>query len=290
MLFLVLAVLCNLTIAVCFKLYNRYGVQPFAAIVFNYWTSFVLGSLIAGHIPILTYTPGSAPWTVYGVVIAVIFVGSFTVAAYSVRYAGMAVTIAMQRMSLLISAGYAILFFGEPLGMLKTGGIVAALFAIVMITYRPKSTQAVSSWIYLLLPVCTLVTSGVIEALLYHIHAHKLAVHGDIVFTTYAFSAAACVGSLVLFWRRIKGSYRFAWKDVFGGVALGVPNFFTIFLILTMLERGMPGSVLYPVLNILVLAATAVVGMFVFREHLQRINIIGLLVALIAIALISLGS
>ena len=284
------AVLANLIIAVCFKLFDRMRVDHFTAIIINYWASGLLGSIIAGHIPLISYAAGSVHWTYFGLVLGVCFVGGFTVTALSIRYTGMAVTSAMQRMSLLMSAGYAVLVFHEPFGILKMSGMLLAVIAILMITRREKSSVSrIQHLRFLLLPIGTLVLSGIIETVLYYVHAKKLAIHGDIVFSTYAFSIAACIGGIIVLARAITGAHKISWRDLAGGIVLGVPNFFTIYLILTLLQDGFPGSVLYPVLNILVLAFTAVTGLFLFREKLKKMNVIGIVFALLAILLISLS-
>ena len=290
MILLAAAVLANLIIAICFKLFDRLRVDHFTAIIINYWASAILGSVISGQIPVISYTPASVSWTYFGLVLGVCFVGGFTVTALSVRYTGMAVTTAMQRMSLLISAGYAVLVFHEPFGILKISGMLLAVLAILMITRREnRSVSGIQHLQFLLLPIGTLVLSGIIESVLYYVHAKKLAIHGDVVFSTYAFSIAACIGGIIVVARVMNGAHKITWRDVAGGVVLGVPNFFTIYLILALLQHGFSGSVLYPVLNILVLAFTAVTGLYLFREKLKKVNVIGIVFALLAILLISLS-
>lgn len=284
------AVLANILIAICFKLYARMGVDPFTAIVVNYWASLVLGSAISGQISLISYVPTEAPWTSYAIALGLLFVIGFTVIAFSVKYAGIAITTAMQKMSLLVSAGYAILFFGEPFGLLKFMGMLLAITAILMIT-RSKTHAAPMKqrMLVLLFPLGTLLFSGTIESILYHVHAHHLAINGDIVFTTYAFSVAGCIGAVIVVARHIVGSHRINIRDLIGGVALGIPNFFSIYLILALLHRGFSGSVLYPILNILVLSISAIIGLYLFREKLNKINIVGIGMALVAILLISLA-
>ena len=97
------------------------------------------------------------------------------------------------------------------------------------------------------------------------------------------------IGTIRVVLRHIQGVHRITWRDVLGGIALGLPNFFTIYLILSLLHLGFNGSVLYPVLNILVLALSAVTGLVLFRERLSRINMIGISLAFVAILLISIG-
>lgn len=287
---LLCAILANLIIAVCFKLFDRYKVDVFTAIITNYWASAILGSIISNEIPLIKYAPGEATWTYFGIALGFCFVVGFTVTAISIRYAGMAITTAMQRMSLLLSSGYAVIFFGESLPILKIIGMALAVAAIIMITRSDKENIPRSRQIrYLLFPILALLASGIIETVLYHVHAKELNAHGDDVFSTYGFSLAACLGTIVVLFRQFKGLHKVNWRDIVGGIALGVPNFFTIYLILALLNKGMPGSVLYPVLNILVLLLTAITGLYLFKEKLKRVNLIGIGVALLAILLISEG-
>ncbi len=265
-------------------------VDHFTAIVVNYWASAALGSVLGGQIPLLNYDPAIVEWTWYALVLSVFFVFGFTVTALSVRYAGMAITTAMQRMSLLVSAGYAILIFGEPFDLFKLAGMLLAVVAISLITRSERNFESEKHPVrLLLLPIGTLLFSGIIESVLYYVHAEKLAIHGDIVFSTYAFSGAACIGTIVVIFRAVKGLHKITIRDLVGGLVLGIPNFFTIYLILTLLHNGFPGSVLYPVLNILVLALTAITGLYFFREKLSKGKVIGIGIALLAILLISLS-
>lgn len=290
MILLLAAVLANLIIAICFKLFDRFNVDRFTAIVVNYWASLLIGSALSGQVPLFTYSVIADKWTLFAIILSVLFVGGFTITAFSVRYVGMAITTAMQKMSLLISAFYAVLFFHEPLGILKLIGLLLAIVAVILITRNTQGGITRSQLLhFFFLPLGTLIFSGLIESILYYVHAHQLAIEGDLAFVTYGFSAAACIGTIVIAYRSVRGTHRITKQDILGGLALGIPNFFTIYLILTLLSHGFPGSVLYPVLNILVLALTAVTGLFLFKEKLSKINIAGLLVALLAILLISLS-
>lgn len=291
MILLAAAILANLVIAVCFKLFKRLDVDHFTAIVINYWASAILGSILGGQVPLISYDPITVKWAPFAIALSVFFVVGFTLTAMSVRFAGMAVTTAMQKMSLFVSAGYALLFFGEAFDIYKLMGMILSVVAIILITRSERNFESEKHPVrLLLLPVGTLLFSGIIESVLYYVHAKNLATHGDIVFTTYAFSVAACMGTLVVVYRAVKGLHKVTRNDLLGGLALGIPNFFTIYLILTLLNNGFPGSVLYPVLNILVLALTAVTGFYFFHEKLSKGKMIGMGIALLAILLISVSS
>jgi drug/metabolite transporter (DMT)-like permease len=289
MLLLTVAVLANLAIVVCFKLFPRHGVDTFSAIIVNYLASAALGSLWAGEIPLMEYATSGHTWTYYGYVLGFMFLFGFTIIAYSVRYTGVAITTAMQKMSLLVSVSYAVLHFHEPFGVLKSAGMVLAVIAIILITgVHKQKVFAKDTWHLFALPLGALLFSGIVESVLYDLHARDTAEHGDIAFTTFAFSVAASLGIPVVIYRAAAGHHVFNRKDVLWGLLLGIPNYFTIYLILALLASGFPGSVLYPLLNVLVLVVSALTGYFVFKEKLNKVKIIGIVIAIVVITLMSL--
>jgi drug/metabolite transporter (DMT)-like permease len=291
MMILVLCILANVALVVCFKLYPRFGVDTFSAIVINYWVSMTLGCIMLGYIPLTTHPLMDLTWTGFAAALGIVFTMGFYVIGRSVKYVGMTITAAMQKMSLLIPTAYALIVYDEPWTVIKLTGIALSIVAIVLVTRKAdiRIYDLRKLLPYFILPLGALLFSGVIETVLYYVDIEELALHGDIAFTTYAFSVAAVLGSFVLIYRAVRGLHRFTWKDVFGGVVLGMPNFFSIYLILVLLSHGYGGSTLYPILNILILSASALTGMLLFRERLSAINVVGLVVALCAILLVSLG-
>ena len=285
-----LCLLTNLSLGICFKLFPRYRVDTFSAIVLNYWVSLILGSVMIGHIPLLRHLPASYPWTTFAMINGVLFIIGFTIIGISVKKAGMAITTTMQKMSLLLPTTYALLFFHETAGVIKLFGILGCLAAIVLITFKEKTDTAErSSPALILLPLGALLMSGLIETILYHVQAEHLTVHGELAFTAYGFGTAALLGAVILLYRLFSGQYRLTKRDILAGIILGVPNFFSIYLILILLKSGYSGSDFYPIMNTLILALSVLIGLFVFREKLNRVNVIGLIIAGVAILLVSQG-
>ena len=229
------------------------------------------------------------PWLPFALLLGVLFVSGFNITALSVKYTGITTTAVMSRMSLLVSAGYAIIVFLEPLGPVKLVGIALAILAILLINRRAESKGRFARGPYLLYPVLALLFAGAIESVLYYIKAMQLSIDSDLQLTTYAFSVAGIIGSVIVGVSCATGKRRIRRNDLIGGLALGLPNFFSIYLILLLLQQGWQGSVLFPVLNLTVLAASAVVGIYLFREKVSRLNVIGLLCALAAIGAIMLA-
>ena len=288
MLILLLAVFVNILIAVCFKMFWRKGVDSFVAIVVNYLVCMVLGSALAGEVPLLSHGFGTA-WVPFALLLGVLFVSGFNITALSIKFTGITTTAVMSRMSLLLSAGYAIVVFAEPLGPVKLIGIALAVVAILLINRRTDGKGRFASGPYLLYPVLALLFAGAIESVLYYIKAMQLSIDTDLQLTTYAFSVAGVIGSVIVGVTCATGKRRIRRRDLIGGLALGLPNFFSIYLILMLLKMGWQGSVLFPVLNLAILAVSAVVGIYLFSEKVSRLNVIGLLAALAAIGAIMLA-
>ena len=289
MLLLLVAIVVNVLIAICFKMFALKKVDSMAAIVYNYIICSILGSLIAGEIPIIAHG-AETPWVPYSLLLGTLFVMGFNLAALSIKYTGITVTSVMQRMSLLLSAGFAIIFFHEAFGGMKGLGILLAVVAVVLINKpETRGKVAVALGPKLIYPVGILLFSGTIEIILFYINVKGYSLEQDLELTTYAFTVAAILGSIYIGSEYMRGRRVFRWKDLLGGVALGLPNFFSIYLILMLLKQGFGGSVLFPVLNIGVLAASALVGIIMYREYLSKINLIGLIISLLAIVAIMLA-
>ena len=289
-LLLLLCVLVNTLIAVAFKSFVQYEVDTYQAIVVNYLTCVVIGSLVAIELPFGTDALQSS-WFWYAVLLGCLFITGFNVAAFTIRYFGMTVTTVVQKMSLICSVAFAILLYAESAGFIKLAGVVLAMAAVILINFKPAiyNTTRKNTAIYFLLPAATFLFSGVVEIILYYVKAEGLS-NDDLSFTTHCFAVAFLIGMAVLAGMYATGNARFAWRNVWWGVFLGIPNFFSIYLILTLLKHGVPGSVLYPVLNISVLVVVSLTGILFYTEKLSKTNFIGLAIALLSILAISLAA
>ena len=84
------------------------------------------------------------------------------------------------------------------------------------------------------------------------------------------------------------GSPRFTTRDLVGGVALGIPNFFSIHLILVALDEGLDASTVFPVLNVSTIALSALLALVLFGQRLTPKQWGGVAVAAVAVGLLTL--
>lgn len=290
MLLLIVLVVCNVFLGIGFKLFERFGVNNLAAIVVNYFTCVVLATIILGYNP-LTPSIRTEPWFPYALGLSITFIIGFNIMALTFQKYGISFTTIVQKMSLVIPVFFVVMFFGESMNALKLLGVVLALLSVVLINFPDKEDTGLSALLrskWVILPIFTFFVNGMIECVLYYVEKKSYVVPGDIPFVSAIFGLAGILGAIYLIFISIKDKKNYLGKkELIAGIAIGIPNFFTIYLLVLMLSQGWDGSVLFPLNSIGILSLAAIAGYFIFKEHMSRYRLIGLILALGAIFLIA---
>ena len=98
------AILFSSVIFVLFKLFPKYGIDTFQAIVFNYFTACVCGFVLYGN----TWTNKAIEnndWMIWALISGVLFISLFVLMGKSSQLNGVALTSVSVKMSMAISAG-----------------------------------------------------------------------------------------------------------------------------------------------------------------------------------------
>lgn len=272
-------------IVVIFKFFDSYSISHNQAIVFNYIVCVITGCITLGEIP-FEKEMLSASWMPIMVLLGFLFMGGFNIVSRTVQHYGMAITSVAQRMSLGLSVTFAIWYYQEAYTLYKIIGILVALSAVIFINIPEKKEQVVaeeikrSKWL-ILYPISIFFLSGIIEILLQYLHAvHKMK---PPIESIVLFASSALVGGLGLLVFREK----IQMKNIIAGIVLGIPNYFSIYFMLRALDV-MDGSTVYSLCNITIVAGATLVGFFAFKERLSWLNGVGILLAILAIVLITL--
>ena len=64
-------------------------------------------------------------------------------------------------------------------------------------------------------------------------------------------------------------------KNIFSGILLGIPNYFSIYFVLKSLEE-LGGIVVFPVLNIGVVLLSSIISFIYYKEQMSLLNWIGI--------------
>jgi drug/metabolite transporter (DMT)-like permease len=289
MLILLLCILLNSVIGVAFKLFAKYKIENQQAIVVNYFVCVLTAYFVVGKSPI-QFEHVDQSWFIPSIILGALFIIVFNIMALTVQNFGIVVASIFQKMSLLAPTLIAIFLLGESSGLIKWIGIIASLIAIVLFSYNKDkeilSDSKTNKWI-LALPVLTFVGSCLIDSSLLFIESKQLIQGQEVAFTSMVFFIAGFLGLIHLSYKYLIGKIEFAWKNLYAGVLLGIPNFFSIYVLLLALNQGIDGSVLFPLNNVGILIFTATFGIVFFNERLTKLKIIGFGLAVFAIITIT---
>lgn len=290
MLFLLLTILLNAYLIVAFKIFERFGVDNLQAIVANYWVCAATGSLFIGRFPVGIHSIHEA-WIGWALLMGASFIAVFNLIAYSTIREGITITTIANKLSLIIPVAFAVWLFGDALSFAKVLGILLAWPAVYLSSKSGrKGSQKASLWLVLLL----FVSSGLLDTMVNfvalrffstgHPEVDRL---GQSVYLIHAFCTAGSIGILVVSTLLLSGRRKFAWKNILAGLALGVPNFFSIYFLLRLLQtKYLPGSAAIPVNNIGIVLVASLVAILFFKEQASRSRIVGMILSILAILLI----
>ena len=279
-----LTLIANVLILIAFKLFPRFKVNNFNAIIINYFVAVITGSIVLGGIPFDKSALGQA-WFPYAAFLGVVFVSVFNIVALTIQKTGVVIGTLFQKMSLLFPVIAAMLFFGEDIIAKRIIGIGLAVLSIVVINLPSSGDDELSKGIkkYWYLPLLTLLGSGLIELLLYYVEVKGIAPNGDISFVTFLFFTAGVCG---LTYKIISRKWSVSKNDLLAGIGLGIPNFFSIYLLLKSLASGVDATVMFPFINVGTILSGVLLGYIAFNESMGKTKTIGVLIAIAAICLI----
>jgi len=278
MLFLILSIICSVSVGVIFKIARRYSINIPQIVASNYLLALVLCYFFFS--PDLTAVEGDAPWGIY-ISLGVLLPSIFLFLAASIKYMGIVKTDAAQRLSLFIPILAAWLIFDEQFDTLRIIAFGIAFPALLLILNKP-SENTKNKWIY---PAMVLIGFGVIDILF-----KQIALFTNLPYTTSLFvvfglalTIMIVVVGFELFFKKAKFNYK---NLLFGGL-VGVFNFGNILFYLKAHQSFSENpSTVFAGMNMGVIIIGSLTGIFIFKEKLSKMNFVGLFLALVAIVLI----
>lgn len=284
MIALIGCILFSSFIFVLFKLFPKFGIDTFQAIVFNYVTACLCGFTLYGD----TWTEKAwidPTWLIAAFVCGILFISLFLLMGKSSQKNGVARTSVAVKMSMAVSAVCIGLSVSEEFNVLKILGISAAVIGVVLVSLESSNTSKNTSiWILFVL----FFGSGLLDYVLNFVQNHLLSQLSAALFSAIGFGIAGVIG---LIWMTIaisKKKTTLSLKNVLAGICLGIPNFFSIyFLILAYSTTGWSDSTVLAIVNVSIVVIAAILGFLVFKESVTKQKILGLISALSAIALLS---
>lgn len=287
MIYLFLSIFFSTIILVIFRMFKRYKVNTFQAIVYNYIIAFVVGFGLYGNEWKSEHLE-QGTWIPYVFIIGGLFIGLFLLMGKSSQENGIGITSVTVKMSLAIPVAMAIFLYNESIYLVKIIGIIGALIGVYLITFQKRSQRKKGAPGNVLFLIILFFGSGALDTLLNYV---ERVASGDLslaLFSAIGFGIAGMIGLLVLLGALIMKKQRFHWKNVIGGVVLGVPNFFSIyFLMMAVRYPDLDDSITYALNNVGIVMASFLIGIIAFKENITPLKIIGGVVAIVAILLLT---
>lgn len=293
MTYLILFILLSVIIYAIFKLFTSYDVHTFQAILVNYLLCAIIGVGMIGFQETTTQVSLIKPVLPYAISLGFLFIMVFTLIAKTAQKFGLGTASISDKLSFVIPVIVAFMLYGDSVTAIKIIGILLAVLSIYFSTKKSDKKQQSNNafWYY---PVLVFVGSGLIGSLLNHVQKTITDVHPEINYNTFLiflFGVAFCFGLLYAIYLSFQGKFQVKGKNIIAGIALGIPNYFSMYTLLHAFETsGLESSLVFPIMNIGIVVLSALVGIIAFKEASSRTNQLGLALAVISIVLLILGN
>ena len=300
MLYLALAIACSLSIGMLFKWTGRRGMDRLALLAVNYAAALLLGFLLsvpgdAGALPM------TLPLLALGGAVGALFILGFFLLALATEIAGMALALGVMRVAVILPFLVSWIGYGETPSAAQGAGLALAAVAFFLLARRenPAAQQApapvtesegapsVSTRTFGVLAALFL-TSGCTDVGLKLFDEELSATAGsEGPFLMLVFDVAFLIGAAIVIWRGVRTGRWPRGETLVWGVVLGVVNYGSALFFIWALDE-LSGTFAFPANHIGIVLGAALLGVWVWDEHLSRLNVAGLVLAALALLLLSL--
>lgn len=257
------------------------------ALIFNYITAFLIGfGTHAKQINVESIF--QKEWFLGSLILGFLFILVFSLMVKTTQELGMAVVSVASKMSVAIPVVFVIWYYQESLGIFKVIGIALALAAVILVSIKKQPSIKIGLF-SILLPFLVFVGSGIIETSIKFLEEDYVSQADVGNFSMVIFFFAALFGMLFWFLKciKFKSVKGFLPKEILGGIALGIPNFYSIYFFISALKSEIfPSSLIFVLNNVSIVVFSTLLGIVFFKEKLSAKNWVGIGFAMASIALI----
>lgn len=297
MIYLTIAVLCSVAVSVLLKILRQKNIDIRQTIVAGYPVAFLLTWVLLKPDTSGIDKLGNA----WGIIIAlgILLPAVFVILGRAIAVVGMVASDAAQRLSLIIPIIAAFLLFGEVLTGTRVFGLLLGFLALGALVYRPQQAALINEnastenathnvvnkqalrtplWLF-----GVWVGYGIIDILFKQVAKQGAA------FPLTLFISFGLAGLLLLIYLLIT-QVRWQGRALAAGLLLGALNIGNIYAYIRahQILSDSP-SMVFTGMNVGVIAVATLIGVGIFKESLNRINMLGLLLAISCVVVLFLA-
>ena len=280
MIWILLSVLAASSLFIVFKQFDRYGVDRFTAVLFNYLFAGATGLLLFDLQ--VTQVLDCQNCLFFTFSLGFVFVTLFNLLAFVTSTNGASTSVLANKMAFVLPVFLSVFVFGESLNWQLIVALLIGLIGLYL-AVKPAVEQKHKSSLFW--PFVLFIGSGLLDFLLKIGERYVLSDWSSSMLTVAIFSSAFIWGFL---YGVIKKKIIFTKKNILWAAILGIPNFFSIYFLFKALSTFSEQSViLFPINNVGIILCTTLLAVAVFRERLSKLNFMGLFFCLLSIAILA---
>ncbi len=276
MIYLILAVISSALVSVVMRLSQRFARNNSTMLAANYVMCTAAAAILAGGM--IPAGEGAALTMGLGSFCGVLYLLGFVLLQWNIQRNGVVLPATFQKLGVLVPTIAAITVFGETARWTQLLGIAVAIGAILLMQGRGGDKAANRSTLGL---IALLMCGGLSDVMSKVFQTWGNAEHGNyfLVFT-FLIALVLCLALCVVKKQSVTV------PDVLCGLALGVPNYMSARFLLWAL-REVPAVVVYPSFSVGTIIVVTLVGMFCFREQVEKRKLAALGLILGALVLLN---
>jgi len=280
LIWILLSVLSASSLFIVFKQFDRYGVDRFTAVLFNYLFAGATGLMLFDLQVRQALDCQNCLFFTFS--LGFIFVTLFNLLAFVTSKNGASTSVLANKMAFVLPVFLSVFVFGESLNWQLILALLIGLIGLYL-AVKPAVEQKHKNSLFW--PFVLFIGSGVLDFLLKIGERYVLSDWSSSMLTVAIFSSAFIWG---LFYGVIKKKIIFTKKNILWAAILGIPNFFSIYFLFKALSAFSEQSViLFPINNVGIILCTTLLAVAVFREKLSKLNLMGLFFCVLSIAILA---
>ena len=277
MIYLLLAIISSAMVSIVMRLSTNRVRNNVAMLVMNYLMCLILAALYTGIGELFPSSPVLESTLGLGVIHGALYLGSFVLLQANVKRNGVVLSATFMKLGLLVPMVVSVLFFGEKPELLQIIGFLMALAAIILINSE-KDSAAISSKLGLILLLIGGGSADVMSKVFEELGEKTLS--DQFLFYTFAAALILCIVLMLVKQQRPGGA------EIFWGLLIGVPNFFSAKFLLRSLE-DVAAVIAYPTYSVATMLVITLAGVLFFREKLGKRQWAALGIILVALGLLN---